>query len=76
MTEKLDYMLVASGQWLVLAVVKSSDWDTDDHTQSCNSKQIQKMKKLYISAWGIIHDSLSGIQKDIGRVVTVGRLQQ
>ena len=30
-TEKLDYTLVASGQWLVLAVVNSSDCHTDDH---------------------------------------------
>ena len=59
MTEKLDYTLVASGQRLVLAVVNSSDWDTDDHTQSCNGldKEIRKMKKLYSSAWDIIHDS-------------------
>ena len=36
-TDKLDYTLVASGQWLELAVVvNSSDWDTDDHMQSCN----------------------------------------
>ena len=60
-TEKLDYTLVASGQRLVLAVVNSSDWDTDDHMQSCNGldKEIRKMKKLYNSAcaWGIIHDS-------------------
>ena len=58
-TEKLDYTLVASGQRLVLAVVNSSDWDTDDHMQSCNGldKEIRKMKKLYNSAWGIIiHD--------------------
>ena len=51
---------VASGQRLVLAVVNSSDWDTDDHTQSCNGldKKIRKMKKLYNSMWGIIiHDS-------------------
>ena len=59
MTEKLDYRLVASGQRLVLAVVNSSDWDTDDHTQSCNGldKEIRKMKTLYNSAWDIIHDS-------------------
>ena len=58
-TEKLDYMPVASGQRLVLTVVNSSDWDTDDHTQSCNGldKEIRKMKKLYNSAVGIIHDS-------------------
>ena len=51
-TEKLDYTLVASGQRLVLAVVNSSDWDTDDHMQSCNGldKEIRKMKKLYNSA--------------------------
>ena len=36
MTYKLDYTSVASEQQLVLAVVNSSDWDTDDHTQSCN----------------------------------------
>ena len=50
---------VASGQRLVLAVVNSSDWDTDDHMQSCNGldKEIRKMKKLYNSAVGIIHDS-------------------
>ena len=58
-TDKLDYMSVTSGQRLVLAVVNSSDWDTDDHMQSCNGldKEIRKMKKLYNSAWGIIHDS-------------------
>ena len=52
-TEKLDYMPVASGQRLVLAVVNSSDWDTDDHTQSCIGldKEIRKMKKLYNGAW-------------------------
>ena len=52
-TEKLDYMPVASGQRLVLTVVNSSDWDTDDHTQSCNGldKEIRKMKKLYNGAW-------------------------
>ena len=76
-TEKLDYTSVATGQRLVLAVVNSSDWDTDDHTQSSsNGKEIRKIKKLYNSTWGIIHDSLCGTQKDIGRVVTVGRLQQ
>ena len=71
-TEKLDYMPVASGQRLVLTVVNSSDWDTDDHTQSCNGldKEIQKMKNLYNSAWGIIHDSLRGIQKDISAELT------
>ena len=71
-TEKLDYTLVASGQRLVLAVVNSSDWDTDDHMQSCNGldKEIRKMKKLYNSAWGIIHDSLCGIQKDISAELT------
>ena len=59
MADKLDYTSVAFEQWLVLAVVNSSDWDTDDHTQSCNGldKEIRKMKKLYNSAWGIIHDS-------------------
>ena len=68
MTEKLDYRSVALGQRLVLAVVvNSSVWDTDDHVQSCNGldKEIWKIKKLYNSAWGIIHDSLCGIQKDI-----------
>ena len=71
-TEKLDYMPVASGQRLLLTVVNSSDWDTDDHTQSCNGldKEIQKMKNLYNSAWGIIHDSLRGIQKDISAELT------
>ena len=71
-TEKLDYMPVASGQRLVLTVVNSSDWDTDDHTQSCNGldKEIQKMKKLYNGAWGITHDSLRGIQKDITAELT------
>ena len=71
-TEKLDYMPVASGQRLLLTVVNSSDWDTDDHTQSCNGldKEIQKMKKLYNGAWGIIHDSLRGIQKDISEELT------
>ena len=36
MTYKLDYTSVALGQQLVLAVVNNSDWDTDDHMQSCN----------------------------------------
>ena len=51
-TEKLDYMPVALGQRLVLTVVNSSDWDTDDHTQSCNGldKEIRKRKKLYNGA--------------------------
>ena len=73
MTDKLDYTSVVSGQRLVLAVVvNSSDWDTDDHMQSCNGldKEIRKMKKLYNSAWGIIHDSLCGIQKDISAELT------
>ena len=53
MTEKLDYRSVALGQQLVLAVVvNSSDWETDDHVQSCNGldKEIRKIKKLYNSA--------------------------
>ena len=52
-TEKLDYMPVALGKRLVLTVVNSSDWDTDDHGQSCNGldKEIRKMKKLYNGAW-------------------------
>ena len=64
MTDKLDYMSVASGQRLVLAVVNSSDYDADDHTQSCNGldKEIRKMKKLYNSA--------SSIQKDISAELT------
>ena len=71
-TEKLDYMPVAVGQRLVLTVVNSSDWDTDDHTHSCNGfdKEIRKMKKLYNGAWGITHDSLRGIQKDISAELT------
>ena len=65
MADKLDYTSVASGQWLVLAVVNSSDWDTDDHMQSCNGldKETRKMKKFY--AWGLIHDSLRGVQRNI-----------
>ena len=35
-TDKLDYTSVASEQRRVLAVVNSSDWDADDHMQSCN----------------------------------------
>ena len=72
MADKLDYTSVALEQWLVLAVVNSSDWDTDDHRQSCNGldKEIRKMKKLYNSAWGIIHNSLCGIQKDISAELT------
>ena len=73
MTDKLDYTSVASGcQRLVLTVVNSSDWDTDYHGQSCNGldKEIRKMKKLYNSAWGIIHDSLCGIQRDISAELT------
>ena len=72
-TDKLDYTSVVSGQRLVLAVVvNSSDWDTDDHMQSCNGldKEIRKMKKLYNSAWGIIHDSLRGIQRNISAELT------
>ena len=67
MADKVDYMWVASVQWLVLAVVNSSDWDTDDHSQSCNGldKETRKMKKLYNSAWGLIYDSLRDVQKDI-----------
>ena len=63
---------VASGQRLVLAAVNSNDWDTEDHMQSCNGldKEIRKMKKLYNSAWGIIHNSLCGIQKDISAELT------
>ena len=50
MTDKLDYMSVTSGQRLVLAVVNSSDWDTDDYMQSFNGldKEIWKVKKLYL----------------------------
>ena len=49
-TEKLDYMLVALGQRLVLAVVNSSDWDTDDYMQSFNGldKEMWKIKKLHL----------------------------
>ena len=67
MADKVDYTWVASVQWLVLAVVNSSDWDTDDHSQSCNGldKETRKMKKLYNSAWGLIYDSLRDVQKDI-----------
>ena len=63
-TDKLDYMSVASGQRLVLAVVNSSYYDADDHMQSCNGldKEIRKMKKLYNSA--------PGIQKDISAELT------
>ena len=72
MTDKLDYTLVAPGQRLVLAVVNSSDWDTDDHMQSCYclDKEIWKMKNLYNSAKGIVLDSLRGIQKDISAELT------
>ena len=72
MADKLDYTSVASVQWLVLAVVNSSDWDTDDHTQSCNGldKEMQKMKKFYNSTWGLIHDSLRGVQKDMSAELT------
>ena len=73
MADKLDYTSVASGQRLVLAVVNSSDWDTDDHTQSCNGldKEIRKMKKLYNSAC-MGHNSwqLYTIQKDISAELT------
>ena len=50
MTDKLDYMSVTSGQRLVLAVVNSSDWDTDDYMQSFKGldKEIWKIKKLYL----------------------------
>ena len=72
MSDKLDYTSVVSGQWLVSAVVNSSDWDTDDHMQSCNGldKETRKMKKFYNSAWGLIHDSLRGVQKDISAELT------
>ena len=72
MADKLDYTLVASGQRLVLAVVNSSDWDTDDHTQSCIGldKETRKMKKFYNSAWGLIHDSLCGVEKDMSAELT------
>ena len=72
MVDKLNYTLVASGQQLVLAVVNSSDWDTDDHRQSRNGldKETRKMKKLYNSAWGLIHDSLCGVQKDMSAELT------
>ena len=72
MADKLDYTSVALEQWLVLAVVNSSDWDTDDHTQSCNGldKETRKMKKFYNSALGIIHDSLCGYQKDMSVELT------
>ena len=32
--------------------------------------RIRKMKKLYNGAWGITHDSLRGIQKDISAELT------
>ena len=49
-TDKLDYMSVTSEQWLVLAVVNSSDWDTDDYMQSFNGldKEMWKIKKLHL----------------------------
>ena len=49
-TDKLDYMSVTSGQRLVLAVVNSSDWDTDDYMQSFNGldKEMWKIKKLHL----------------------------
>ena len=48
MTDKLDYTSVASGQGLVLAVVNSSDWDTDGHMQSYNglNKEIRNEETL------------------------------
>ena len=63
MADKLDYTSVALEQWLVLAVVNSSDWDTDDHRQSCNGfdKETRKMKKFY---------SLCGVQKDMSVELT------
>ena len=72
MADKLDYTSVALEQWLVLAVVNSSDWDTDDHRQSCNGldKETRKMKKFYNSALDIIHDSLCGVQKDMSVELT------
>ena len=41
---------VTSEQWLVLAVVNSSDWDTDDYMQSFNGldKEMWKIKKLHL----------------------------
>ena len=72
MADKLDYTSVALEQCLVLAVLNSSDWYTDDHTQSCNGldKETRKMKKFYNSALGIIHDSLCGVQKDMSVELT------
>ena len=57
----------------MLAVVNSSDWDTDDYMQSFNGldKEIWKIKNFTCNgAWGIIHDSLRGIQKDISAELT------
>ena len=57
---------------MLAVVVKSSDWDKDDLTQSCTGldKEIWKMKKLNNSAGGIIDDSLCGIQKDMSAELT------
>ena len=53
MADKLDYTSVALEQWLVLAVVNSSDWDTDDHRQSCNGldKETRKIKNFTTVHW-------------------------
>ena len=77
-TDKLDCMSVASAQWLVLAVVNSSDWDTDYHTQSLqwlgqrdteNEGTLQQC--MGHNSWQLAWHS----EGHIGRVDTVGRLQ-
>ena len=78
MTDKLDYTSVASGRGLVLAVVNSSDWDTDGHMQSYNGldKEIRNEETLQQcmrhNSWQLAWHS----EGHIGRVDTVGRLQQ
>ena len=78
-TDKLDCMSVASAQWLVLAVVNSSDWDTDYHTQSLqwlgqrdteNEGTLQQC--MGHNSWQLAWHS----EGHIGRVDTVERLQQ
>ena len=55
MTDKLDYMSVTSGQRLVLAVVNSSDWDTDDYMQSFNGygqRDVENKETLLVTVHG------------------------
>ena len=78
-TEKLDYRSVALGQRLVLAVVvNSSDWDTWSRAvlqwlgQRDTENQETLQQCIEHSSWQLVWHS----EGHIGRVETVGRLQQ